>query len=165
MKHFFACKSSIHGLGMCAGENIKKGEVIADIKGEMKFKVNSTLDDVFANPDWVGVEKDMWIDPEKPYKFLNHSCNANTGVQEKITLTALKDIAEGEEIVIDYSTIEADTRWHMDCGCGAINCRHVIKSIFDLSEEDFKRYDPYIPTAFRKMYQEKLIHNSDKSIE
>lgn len=142
---------------MCAGENIKKGEVISDIKGEMKFKVNKTLEDVFDNPDWVGVEKNVWIDPEKPYKFLNHSCDANTGVSGKVTLIALRDISEGEEITIDYSTIEADDRWNMNCGCGSDKCRKVIKSILDLSYEDYKRYDPYIPDAFRKIYHEKQV--------
>ncbi len=140
---------------MCAGEPIKKGEVIADIRGEMKFKVNETIDDVFANPDWVGVEKNVWIDPEKPYKFLNHSCDANTGVSDRVTLVALRDISEGEEITIDYSTIEADSRWYMNCSCGAPNCRRTIKSILDLSPEDFRRYDPYIPAAFRRMYLDK----------
>lgn len=138
---------------MVAGEDIKKGEFIARIKGEMKFKINKTEEDTFSNPDWVGVEKNIWIDPEKPYKFLNHSCDATAGIKGKITLMAVKDIKEGEEITIDYSTIEGDEKWKMSCHCGSKNCRGVVESIIKLPKNDFERYMPFIPTYFKKRYQ------------
>lgn len=153
MKHFFVSTSKIHGLGLVAGENIKKGESIAVIKGDIKFKVNKNEKESLGNPDWIGIEKNVWIDPEKPYKFLNHSCDANTGIKGKITLVAVKNIKEGEEIVIDYSTIEGDEMWRMNCNCGAVNCRGIVRSIQNLPVKDFKRYDPYISTYFKKLYK------------
>lgn len=153
MKHFFVCQSGIHGLGIVAGENIKKGEFIARIKGELKFKVNKTIEDTFANPDWVGVEKNIWIDPEKPYKFLNHSCDATAGIKGKITLMAVKNIKEGEEITIDYSTIEGDENWKMSCLCSSKKCRKNVGSISKLPKDYFERYLPYVSTYFKKKYE------------
>ncbi|HEY4490314.1 MAG TPA: SET domain-containing protein-lysine N-methyltransferase [Candidatus Paceibacterota bacterium] len=162
MKQFYVLKSKIHGYGLAAGENIKKGEVIARIRGIMKFKVNRNKKDALGNPDWVGVEKNIWIDPEKPYKFINHSCDANAGIKGKRTLGAVKNIREGEEITLDYSTIEGDNRWAMICACNSNGCRKLIKSIHHLSEEDFNKYMPYIPSYFKKIYISTAKKNGKK---
>ena len=152
MKHIYVCASSIHGFGVNVGEHAKKGEVISRIKGEMKFKVNKDKQDALDNPDWVGVAKDQWIDPAKPYKFLNHSCNPSVGIKGRLSLTALRDMEEGEEITIDYSTIEGDPRWEMSCACGAENCRKVIRSVHYLPKGQFDKYLPYVSTYFKKLY-------------
>ena len=110
MKHIYVCTSQIEGMGIRIGDDAKKGEVIFRFKGPLKFKINQSKEDALANPDWVGVAKDQWIDPDKPYKFINHSCNPNTGIKGKVTVVALRDIKEGEELTIDYSTIEGDPR-------------------------------------------------------
>lgn len=152
MKHIYICTSKIDGLGVSIGENVKKGEIVARIKGEMKFKVNKSLKDTFANPDWVGVAKNQWIDPEKPYKFLNHSCNPAVGFKGKVTLVALRDLKEGDEVTMDYSTIEGDPNWEMKCTCGERNCRKSIKSVQFMPEEQFKKYFPYVSTYFKNLY-------------
>jgi uncharacterized protein len=155
MKHIYHTNSKIDGLGVFAGEDIKKGEIISCIKGIIEFKVNKNKYDALANPDWVGITKNQWINPLKPYKFLNHSCNPNTGIKGKVTIVALKDIKEGEEITIDYSIIEGDDRWEMKCTCGEPNCRGLIKSVQFLPKNQFKKYLPYIPKYFQKLYNEK----------
>jgi uncharacterized protein len=155
MKHIYIATSKIDGFGVNIGENVKKGEIVSRIKGEMKFKVNKGLEDTFANPDWVGVAKDQWIDPAKPYKFLNHSCNPSVGVKGKITLVALRDMKEGEEVTVDYSTIEGDPNWEMKCACGEKNCRKVIRSIEFMPEDQFKKYLPYVSTYFKNLYIKK----------
>lgn len=152
MKHIYICSSKIDGLGISIGENVKKGEVVAHIKGEMKFKVNKSLKDTFANPDWVGIAKDQWIDPEKPYKFLNHSCNPTVGVKGRVTLVVLRDMKEGEEVTVDYSTIEGDPNWEMECACGEGNCRKIVKSVQFMPEDQFEKYLPYVSTYFKNLY-------------
>ena len=67
MKHIYVATSKIAGMGVMIGENTKKGELIRYIKGEMCFKVNKDKKDALANPDWVGIAKNQWIDPEKYY--------------------------------------------------------------------------------------------------
>lgn len=152
MKHIYHATSNIEGLGLRIGENAKRGDIIFRFKGPLKFKVNQNKQDALDNPDWVGVAKDQWIDPEKPYKFINHSCNPNVGIKGRVTVMALRDIKEGDELTIDYSTIEGDTRWEMECLCGEKNCRKVIRSVQFLPKEQFKKYLPYVPTYFQKLY-------------
>lgn len=152
MKHIYTCNSRIHGFGVNIGENATKGELVSYIKGDLKFKVNRNEQDALANPDWVGVAKNQWIDPAKPYKFLNHSCNPSAGIKGRVALVALRDMGEGEEVTIDYSTIEGDLRWKMKCACGERNCRGIIRSIHYLPEAQFRKYLPYVSTYFKKLY-------------
>jgi SET domain-containing protein len=152
MKHIYVCKSEIEGFGMNIGEPAKKGEVISQIKGEMKFKVNKNKRDALAHPNWVGVAENQWIDPAKPFKFLNHSCNPSAGIKGALSLVALHDMKEGDEITIDYSTIEGDPRWEMNCACGEKNCRKVIRSIYSIPKKQFDAYLPYVSTYFKKLY-------------
>lgn len=152
MKQIYIATSGINGKGLFAGEDIKAGETIRIIKGVLKFKINKGVKDALANPNWIGVAQDQWIDPDKFFKFINHSCDPSAGVKGKVTCVALRDIKEGEEITFDYSIIEADDLWQMPCSCGAKNCRKIIKSIKFLPEENFKKYSPFIPGYFKKVY-------------
>ena len=38
--------------------------------------------------------------------FLNHSCEPNVGIQGQIVFVALRGVAAGEELTLDYATIE-----------------------------------------------------------
>jgi len=154
MKHIYIASSRIHGFGVRIGEDVKRGATIATIKGEMKFQMNKTEEDALGNPDWVGIAKNRWIDPQKPYKFLNHSCNPSAGIKGRVTLVAMRDMKEGEEVTVDYSTIEGDPRWQMVCTCGEKDCRKIIQSIQFMPEEQFKRYLPYVPTYFKNLYMQ-----------
>ena len=150
MKHFYVGNSKISGRGLISGEDIPKGKIITRIKGPLKFKVNKNKQDALSHPDWVGVKKDIWIDPLRPHKFLNHSCSPTAGVRG-VTIISMRDIKEGEEITVDYSTIEGDPRWEMPCSCGEKNCRKIIRSIEFLDPEQFGSI-LYIPAYFRKLY-------------
>jgi uncharacterized protein len=152
MKYIYHSTSKIDGMGVMAGEKIKKGEIIQHIKGEAKFFVPKNREESISYPDWIGVGKNRWIDPDYPNKYLNHSCNPNTGIKGKVTMVALEDIKEGEEITIDYSIIEGDDMWEMECQCGEKNCRKIIRSVQFLPEKQFKKYMPYIPKYFQKLH-------------
>lgn len=165
MKQIYITNSNINGKGLFAGEDIKRGETIRLIKGEMKFKVNKGLEDALANPNWIGVAQDQWIDPDKFFKFINHSCAPTAGVRGKVTCVALRDLKEGEEITMDYSTIEGDDLWQMPCSCGAANCRGIIKSIKYLPEENFDAYFPYISDYFKKLYIKSKRKNQKKEVK
>lgn len=156
MKQIYHASSIIEGLGLRIGENARRGEIIFRFTGPLKLKVNKNKKDALDNPDWVGVAKDQWIDPDKPYKFINHSCNPNVGIKGKVTVVAMRTIKEGEELTIDYSTIEGDARWEMKCLCGEQECRKVIRSMQFLPEKQFKKYLPYIGTYFKDLYLRKI---------
>jgi hypothetical protein len=65
---------------------------------------------------------------------LNHSCDPNVGVAGNVVFVAMRDIAMGEELTIDYAMID-DHHDSMDCRCGTANCRHII------SGQDWRRPD------------------------
>ncbi len=151
-KDLFIKNSSIHKKGLFTKVGITKGKFISNIKGNVKRKVNGDINDVFANPDWVGFKKYWWIDPVPPFKFLNHSCEPNAGIRGKIRLYAMRDIKPNEELTIDYSSVEADPRWEMKCNCGSKKCRKKIRSIQFLPKGIIKKYCPFIPTGLKLLF-------------
>ena len=152
MTKLFVDKSRIHGRGVFIKGPVSKGAAISRIKGEICRKNNQSPEDSLANPDWVGIGKHLWIDPVPPYKFINHSCDPSAGIKGKVTLIALRDLAAGEEVTLDYSTIEGDPNWMMSCACGSGRCRKIIRSIGFLPPERFEAYTPFIPSYFKKLY-------------
>ena len=155
MKKIGAHKSKIHGMGLFLEENASSGSVIASIIGNIstvKKQLLQTPEEALMNPDWVGISMSYWIDPAIPFKYLNHSCNPSCGVMGKRKLYALRNLEAGEEITVDYSTIEANPYWQMRCSCGSKNCRGIIRSVAYLPKPIFKKYYPFLPTVFRNFY-------------
>jgi len=103
--------------------------------------------------NWVGIGKNLWIDPVWPVSKINHSCNPNIGLKGKVRLYALTDIVVGDELTLDYSTTNAETDWTMKCRCGSSKCRKTVTSIQFLPQAIYSGYLPYIPTYFQKVYQ------------
>ena len=148
----YIAKSKIHGNGVFANKNLKRGEIIFVLKGKIKnWKVKDLKTSLFG-PNWIGIKHGTWIDPRYPFDLLNHSCNPNMGIRGKLLFVALRDIRKGEELNFDYSTTEDDLLWRMKCSCGAKNCRKIIHSVQSLPKNTFHRYLPYISAYFQKVY-------------
>ena len=83
---------------------------------------------------------------------INHSCAPSVGFSGAIALVALRDIAKGEPITLDYATCVAsdDDAFRMECRCGASNCRGTITGqdwkIPDVQERLFRHFQPFIQT-------------------
>lgn len=157
MSKIYVGNSKIAGKGLFASKNIKKGEVVFIMKGEV-IKMNAhNKDRILALPNIVGIDKDLWIDPVEPYVFINHSCDPTTSVKGRVTYVALKNIKKGEEITFDYS-ISEDSSWTMKCSCGSYCCRKIIRGTRQLPPSFFKKYFPVFPTYFKNLY---LKQNAD----
>jgi len=146
-------RSKIHGRGFFVARPVKKGAVIAALQGKICKKVNKNIKDVLGHPDWVGIGKNTWLDPRPPFKFINHSCAPSAGIRGKTTMFAERNLKAGDEVTLDYSTIEGDPRWHMRCFCKSKNCRKTIRSIRFLPYTTYKKYLPYIPGYFQSLYK------------
>lgn len=57
-----------------------------------------------------------------PENFGNHSCDPNLSGEH----VALRDIAPGEELTVDYAQF-SDVNWTMKCYCGSKNCKGIVK--------------------------------------
>ncbi|MGG5822656.1 SET domain-containing protein [Falsiroseomonas sp. HW251] len=69
------------------------------------------------------------IDPSEPFRFISHSCDPNAEFRDKGNwLHALKEIAAGSEITIDYLHTEPRISAPFLCRCGAASCRGMIST-------------------------------------
>lgn len=66
-------------------------------------------------------------DSPRGFRFINHSCAPNTFMRctpARAEFYALRDIAPGEELTVDYGHSHHDGR--LPCRCGAASCRGAI---------------------------------------
>ena len=156
MSKVYVGSSDIEGKGLFAKRDIKKGEIAFIAKGKIiRWRVLDE-EDSKVGPNWLGIGKDIWLDPEEGSYLdcTNHSCNPNLGIKGRVTFVALRDIKKGEELSFDYSTTEEDRFWKLPyrCKCGSSNCRRSVRSIQYLPEEIFASRSDYIPKYFRNVY-------------
>lgn len=146
-------ESKIQGKGLFANKDFKRGDIIFIFRGKIidDWKVTDEESSLYG-PNWVGIGKNKWMDVIAPGVYINHSCEPNCGIKGKVSVTALKNIKKGDEITIDYSITEIDNFWYMECNCRNKNCRKLIKSIQHLPKKLIKKYTPFIPTYFMKVY-------------
>lgn len=117
-------ESRIHGKGVFALRDFKKGEVVLDWSDSPVL----TPEEAEEVPDeekkfiYYGEGKLMMIKP--PARFVNHSCDANTFIRDCGDI-AKRDIKKGEEITEDYSE-ENNPHLRIECNCGSSKCRDVI---------------------------------------
>ena len=107
-------KSNIHGTGVFLNQDVSEGDFISHIKGKIHTvsrQLLNTEEESLMNPDWVGVSMSSWIDPLPPCKYLNHSCDPSCGIKGRVCLYALRDMKVGDEVTIDYSTVESNPNW------------------------------------------------------
>ena len=150
MKKYQIGKSKIHGRGVILGRDVKKDEIIFKFIGK---KVKNPPGPWHYGPHWLQVGYSEWIisKPGSPGRYLNHSCNPNSGIRGKNTIIALKPLKKGTEVLIDYAMSETYPIWHMTCKCGSKNCRDVIKPYQDLSVQRRKMYAQYISKYIKDM--------------
>jgi uncharacterized protein len=149
-------RSKISGKGLFISNNVHKGQVVLIVKGAIIRRIEKTKADAMKFPNHMGIYKNHWIRPDKPFIYINHSCSPNISVKGRVSFVALRDIKKGEELFFDYSTSE-DTLWEMSCYCGSNKCRKKIRGIRHLPKETFFEYFPYIPTYFKNLYLSEVL--------
>lgn len=152
-KKVYIAKSPIHGYGIFAKKSIRKGETVYRILGKPVHFVVTNKKTAQMGADWFGIGENTWRDPgEGIGKYQNHSSNPSCGIKGSVTVCAMRDIKPGEEITIDYSTIEAEPLWAMIDTTANGKDRRMIRSIQFLDNKVFKKYLPYIPRYFQRVY-------------
>ena len=63
---------------------------------------------------------------EDPSNYGNHSCDPNIAPAEDDEVVALRAIAVGEELTIDYAPL-SPKEWSMTCTCGAKQCTGIVR--------------------------------------
>lgn len=137
-----------NGMGIVAMRAYAAGNVICRLKGRVVsfnrvwryWQINRRRAENCFRYD-----ADHYLDPEGEVgAYANHSCAPNAGVfktRSGLSMRALQDIAAGEEITHDYSTLlGADDVWQMKCNCGEQECRRMVRNYSSLPERTFLRY-------------------------
>lgn len=120
--------SPIEGTGLFATAPIAPGEIVVVKGGHVMTRAERDRVAETLGPAEIQVEDDLFIGPVTPEEregammHLNHACEPNVGFAGQISFAAMRAIAPGEELTLDYATGDDDD-WEMDCRCGAGPCR------------------------------------------
>ena len=129
--------SGIHGIGAFAAKDLDEGELVGTYEGRrytarqaLRKSWNSGLTYVFGLSDGSVIDAAIGGNATR---HLNHSCAPNCVAYEEpgpngsstIVFYALRSIAVGEELFLDYSlqVDEAEERSVFGCACGTGVCR------------------------------------------
>jgi hypothetical protein len=119
-------KSKIEGKGIFACRDFKKGEIV--LKRDISHQLSS--EEVKKIPEtekrYIAYFKKKLILMQSPAKYVNHSCDSNTYV-DNFCDVAKRHIKTGDEITADYSETMRPGEF-MKCNCGSKNCRAIIKA-------------------------------------
>ncbi|CAI7846372.1 unnamed protein product [Closterium sp. NIES-53] len=100
--------------------------------------------------------------PETP-DFINHSCDPNCGLEDSVTVVALRDIVQGEELSIDYGSTNAGvvrtSSDNFSCHCGASICRGVVTCDDWQLLELQQRLWPFFPPFIKRL----IVRESEQS--
>lgn len=117
--------SAIEGKGVFANRDFKKGEVI--IKWAKGHIISQEEFEQLPKEEkkYVSYFKGKYRINQPPERYVNHSCDPNTYVENNADV-ASRDIKKGEEITSDY-TKEGVPHFDLKCNCGSKYCRKVIR--------------------------------------
>ncbi|MBN1937566.1 MAG: SET domain-containing protein, partial [Anaerolineae bacterium] len=95
------------GGGVFARQPIPAGEHLITWGGEIiDWTTLQRLPPDVQSRKTVQIEENQYLltvgEPD-PGDYVNHSCDPNAGLRDNVTLVAMRDIAPGEEICIDYA--------------------------------------------------------------
>lgn len=153
-KKLYIGKSPVSGQGLFAGEQITKDELILSFGGTL-VPIEERYSGKYLSSTFVGLTDSIAlceeINSQKDYSdYINHSCSPNAGLLDCITIIAINDIQENEEICCDYAFWEANENWRLKtyCTCGTLHCRHIVSGLdwknVKSSDEKFRYYSPFI---------------------
>ena len=132
-------RSSVHGNGVFAVQDIAEGETLIEYKGEV-INWEEALRRHPHDPSqphhtfYFHIDEDRVIDGNvngNAARWINHSCDPSCEADEqdgRIFIKALRNIAAGEELNYDYGLVIDEPytkklKADFPCWCGSANCR------------------------------------------
>ncbi len=124
--------SAIEGRCLRARAPISAGEVVAVKGGRIVDRETLRAHAQVVGNSELQITDELYLaalsedEYEAVMLYLNHSCEPNCGVAGSAVFVALREIAPGEELTIDYAMID-DHDGVMECRCGAPSCRRLVR--------------------------------------
>jgi len=128
---------SISGCGIRASTALRRGEVVFALEEQpqrlaTRAHVEASWDEAqleefrrYAYPVPEGAHI-LWDRDPAVWANQNHSCDPNTAYRG-LDVVALRDVAIGEELTIDYSTFCGEDMQAFQCECRSVRCRGTIR--------------------------------------
>jgi D-alanine-D-alanine ligase-like ATP-grasp enzyme len=131
--------NAIEGYGIWANEPISKGEIVFRLEAVAQRIVTRR----YVEEHWPEKDQEvfrryayplsqqvyvLWNENPSTWAPQNHSCYPNTGYVG-LNVLALRDIAKGEELTLDYAAFLDEHMEPFECHCGSPQCRHWITGI------------------------------------
>lgn len=131
--------------GVYAVESIAPGQILMEIEGERRDHPSRFSIQVEWN---VHIHANRCLNLEElinchPWRFLNHSCDANTMVRGNC-LVAVRLIGTGEEVTFNYNATEYEMAYPFTCRCGSPFCTHEIRGFKYLAPKEQERLRPLL---------------------
>ena len=154
--------SRIHGVGVFAAAPLARGEKLMEFGG-LAISGEDVASELYRERSVWKVGDDMYLallksDPRPSLdENLNHSCDANSWLEDEVTLSAKLDIPAGREITLDQGTwnFEDDEDiWDQDrCSCGSPHCRKILARSDWKLREVRERYEGHFHPFVRRMIE------------
>ena len=159
-----------YGLGAVAARDLVAGEVIGTLTGRVQAFADVPTDDICYLFPAGG--KDLWLYPDAPERFLNHSCEPNVAIVNLFTMVAKRDIPRGDVLAFAYDEVsKADMDWlkisemsdsflrwpaafGFVCQCHQPNCRRRIDRNYVVDSRGVRRpqTSPEVQAANRRKF-------------
>ena len=132
-------QSKIHADGCYTTKPIKKGSLVAEYTGpRISIAEADALYEDSPRTYLFGLTNGTQvIDGDGVAAFINHSCDPNCEADEvdgRVLITAIKNIADHDEITYDYNLYDGDLEDLSPCHCSAKNCRGSMYSKKELAQ-------------------------------
>lgn len=121
-------ESPIDGMGAWAAEPVPARRKIGEIRGESisvaEARIRATRSERIMIVELSEKKAIDFSRSADPMRYTNHSCRPNARLcirQGRVEFYALRDIAPGDEITVDYGETHHEGR--LACRCGAPGCR------------------------------------------
>jgi SET domain-containing protein len=150
---------TIEGRGMFAAQLIKKGELVVLWGGDVVDRAGFEKLGEHQKRQSAQAEEGLYLVSSKPGPgdWINHSCDPNAGLNGQIAVVAMRDIAPGEEVTIDYAMCDGDPTDSFECLCGSPKCRHIVTGndwrLPELQERYADYFSPFLQKRIRRLTQ------------
>lgn len=131
------------------------GTIVATFGGSMMTQINFKTHPLEQRNRSIQIDVDQFVlgpESREPGDSINHSCSPNCGLRNATQLTAIRDIAVGEELTYDYAMSDTSDYDEFACACKSDNCRgRVSGNDWKLPELQIRYQNKFSPYVKRKI--------------
>lgn len=120
-----------NGWGSYALQPISAGETVAAFGGRCITRSALAELPVAVQVDSLQIDDDLYLvgdvtQPGIPGDTISHSCAPNCGIAGGVLVVAMREIAAGETLSLDYAMCTGSDVNEFECECGVATCRHKV---------------------------------------